>query len=133
MTGRGYFSQGITTHRYYNSVVSNQNIAVYRIICSPADDNFPSPSSSLRRDGTMDNGPLHQAIAAGLSELGMPAATCRTTTFLIRDGHCVGQRFLFDQLDAVWLLAENVVRFYDETARMLKSVSVGAAKREEAA
>ena len=57
---------------------------------------------------------------------------CRSTTFLIRDGHCAGQRFLFDGVQAVWLIVENVVRFYDEKGRVLKSVEVGTAEREAA-
>ena len=80
----------------------------------------------------MDNGiepdPLHQTIAAGLSELGTPDLACRSTTFLIRDGCCAGQRFLFDGVQAVWLIAENVVRFCDENGRTLKSVEVGKQK-----
>jgi hypothetical protein len=63
----------------------------------------------------------------------MPELTCRRTTYLIRDGGCVGQRFLFDGIQAVWLIAENVVHFYDENGRMLKTVEVEAARREEAA
>ena len=84
-------------------------------------DNAPEPT------------PLHQAIAAGLSELGMPDLVCRRTTFLIRDGHCVGQRFLFEGIQAVWLIAENLIQFYDENGRMLRSVKVKVARREEAA
>ncbi len=83
-------------------------------------------------DNAPEPAPLHQAIAAGLSELGMPDLPCRSTTFLIRDGHCVGQRFLFDGVQVVWLIAENVVQFYDEKGRMLKSVEVEAAEREAA-
>ena len=76
--------------------------------------------------------PLHQTIAAGLSDLGMPDIPCRRTTFLIRGGHCAGQRFLFDGVQAVWLIAENVVQFCDEKGRVLKSVDVGAVEREAA-
>ena len=76
---------------------------------------------------------LHEAIAAGLCELGMPDLPCRTTAFLVRDGHCVGQRFLFDGVQAVWLIAENVVQFYDENGRMLTSMEVGAAEDQRAA
>ena len=84
-------------------------------------------------DNAPEPAPLQQAIAAGLSELGMPDLVCRSTTYLVRDGHCVGQRFLFDGIQAVWLIAENVVQFYDENGRMLRSVQVAAARREEAA
>ncbi|MFC1596703.1 hypothetical protein ACFL5Q_02040 [Planctomycetota bacterium] len=82
-------------------------------------------------DGT-ESDLLHQTIAAGLSELGMPDLPCRSTTFLIHDGHCVGRRFLFDGVQAVWLIAENVVQFYGGNGRVLKSVEVGTAEREAA-
>ena len=84
-------------------------------------DNAPEPT------------PLHQAIAARLSELGMPDLICCSTTFLVRDGHCAGQRFLFDGVQAVWLIAENVIQFYDENGRMLTSMEVGAAEHQRAA
>ena len=85
----------------------------------------------------MDNGteadPLQQTIAAALCELGTPDLACRSTTFLIRDGRCVGRRFLFDGVQAVWLIAENVLQVYDGNGRMLKSVEVGTAEQDEAA
>ncbi len=85
----------------------------------------------------MDNGteadPLDQTIAAALSELGVPHSPCRSTSFLIQDGYCTGQRFLFDEIEAIWLIAENVVRFYDENGRVLKSVGVGTAQQDKAA
>ncbi len=85
----------------------------------------------------MDTGteadPLHQTIAEALSELGLPELPCRSTSFLIQDGYCTGQRFLFDGIEAIWLIADNVVRFYDENGRMLKSVGLGTAERDKAA
>ena len=85
----------------------------------------------------MDTGteaaPLHQTIAEALSELGLPELPCRSTSFLVRDGYCTGQRFLFDGIEAIWLITENVVRFYDENGRMLKSVGVGTAQQDKAA
>lgn len=56
-----------------------------------------------------------------------PDLLCRSTTFLTWDGHGAGQRFLFDGIQAVWLIAENVVPFYGENGRMLRSVEVEAA------
>ena len=46
---------------------------------------------------------------------------------------CGGQRFLFDGIEAIWLIAEKVVRFYDENGRMLKSVGLGTAEQDKAA
>ena len=83
-------------------------------------------------DYSIEPDSLHQTIAAGLADLGMPDLPCRSTTFLIHDGYCFGQRFVFDGVQAVWLIAENVVQFYDENGRVLKSVDVGAVQREAA-
>lgn len=77
--------------------------------------------------------PLHRTIAAALAELGMPELPCRSTMVLIRDGYCVGQRFVFDGIQAIWMTAEDIVRFYDENGRILKSVQVGTVKHERAA
>ena len=85
----------------------------------------------------MDNGtetsPLSQTIAAALSELGVPPSPSRSTSYLVQDGYCTGQRFLFDGIEAIWMIAENVVRFYDENGRMLKSVAVGSVEQDKAA
>ena len=85
----------------------------------------------------MDTGteaaPLHQTIAEAMSELGLPELPCRSTSFLVRDGYCTGQRFRFDGIEAIWLIAEYFVRFYDENGRMLKSVGVGTSQQDKAA
>ena len=84
-------------------------------------------------EGAPEPTPLHPAISAGLSELGMPDLVCRGTTYLIRDGHCAGRRLLFDGVQAIWLIAENVVQFHDDEGRILKSVQVESASGKKAA
>jgi len=68
----------------------------------------------------MDNGteanPLHETIATALSELGKPGLPCRRISFLLHNGYGVGRRFLFDGMQAVWLLTDNVIR---STTRMV--------------
>ncbi|NQT12622.1 MAG: hypothetical protein HQ582_07735 [Planctomycetes bacterium] len=85
----------------------------------------------------MDNGPesddLHQTIATALAEIGKPDLPCLSTRFLIREGYCAGQQFLFDGIQAIWLIAENIVRLYDRNGRMLKSVAVAESNRKKAA
>ena len=76
---------------------------------------------------------LHQTFAEALSELGLPELQCRSTSFLIQDGYCTGQRFLFDGIEALWLTAEDVVHFYDENGGILKGVGVGTVERRKAA
>ena len=85
----------------------------------------------------MDNGgtleQIEQVLQAGLSELGMPDLASHRTTLLIQDGYYVGRRFVFDRVQAVWLTAEKVVRFYDDNGHVLKSVSVETAQEQKAA
>jgi len=103
----------------------------------PADEDCSSTRNGSRRGYTMDNSteaaPIDQTIAAALSELGLPHSPCRSTSFLVQDGYCTGQRFLFDGIEAIWLIAENTIRFYDENDRMLKSVGFGTAQQHKAA
>ena len=77
--------------------------------------------------------PLHLTIAKALSELGMSGQPCRNTTLLIQEGYCLGRRFVFGGVQAVWLIAENVIHFHDDNGRTLKSVVVGAVARRKAA
>jgi len=103
-------------------------------VARSADDRvLSSPDPALDETSSMDNGSesdgLHQTIATALAELGKPELPCLSTRFLIRDGYCAGRRFLFEGIQAIWLIAENVVRLYDHDGRMLKSVAVVAANR----
>ena len=76
---------------------------------------------------------IEQALQAGLSELGMPDLASHRTTLLIQVGYYVGRRFTFDGVQAVWLTAEKVVRFYDDNGQVLKSVAVETAQEQKAA
>ena len=84
----------------------------------------------------MDNGvrleQIQHALQVGLSELGMPDLRGHSTTLLIRDGYYVGRRLTFDGVQAVWLTAENLLRFYDEDGRLLKSVGIGTTQEPKA-
>ena len=84
-------------------------------------------------DNSTEAAPLHQTIAAALSELGMADLPCRSTSFLVQDGYCTGQRFLFDGIEAIWLIAENAVHICDENGQVLKSVGVGTVEQNKAA
>ena len=84
-------------------------------------------------DNSTEAAPLDQTIAAALSELGVPHSPCRSTSFLIQDGYCTGQRFQFDGMEVIWLIAENAVHICDENGRVLKSVGVGTAEHRKAA
>ena len=46
------------------------------------------------------------------------------TTMLTRDGFCIGRRYRFNDVEAEWLLKENVIRFYGKDRCLLKTVPV---------
>ncbi len=102
-----------------------------------ADEGCLSTRTGTRQGNIMDTGikadRLPQTIAEAFSELGLPELPCRSTTLLIQDGYCVGRRFVFDGVQAVWLTGENVVHFYDENGRVSKSVGVGALEHRKSA
>ena len=90
-----------------------------------ADEECLSPDKANIMDTGAKADRLPQTIAEAFSELGLPKLPCRSITLLIQDGCCVGRRFVFDGVQAVWLIDENVVHFYDENGRVSKSVGVG--------
>ena len=44
---------------------------------------------------------------------------------LIRDGFCVGRRFFYDDIQVVWLAAENLINVYGSDGELLKTVEDG--------
>jgi len=77
--------------------------------------------------------PIRQAVLAGVSGLGVADPAISKTFFLIRDGYCIGQRFLFDGIQAVWLMAEDVIRFYADDGALLETVEIGQEPAEKKA
>ena len=72
-----------------------------------------------------DNASIRQAVIDVASELGVSDAAISRTIILTRDRNYAGQRFLFDGIQAVWLMDENVIRFYADDGALLKTVTVG--------
>ncbi len=85
----------------------------------------------------MSNGiqfaPIRQAVLDGISGLGVPDPAISRRVFLIRDGYCIGQRFFFDGIQVVWLMAENVIRFYADDGNLLKTIEIGLEPSEKKA
>ena len=77
--------------------------------------------------------PIRQAVLDGISGLGVLDPAMSRTAFLIRDGYCIGQRFFFGDIQAVWLMAENVIRFYADDGDLLKTVEIGQEPSEKQA
>ena len=76
---------------------------------------------------------VRQIVLDGISGLGVPDPAISRTAFMIQDGYCVGQRFFFDGIQAVWLMAENVIRFYADDGDLLKTVEIGQEPTEKKA
>ncbi len=74
---------------------------------------------------------LDQLLVNTFAELGV--AGPMTRTFLLRDREFVGQRFRCERLQAVMLAGEKEITFYDETGRMVKSVSLQETEEKRAA
>ena len=72
-----------------------------------------------------DNASIRQAVIDAAAELGVSEAVISRTVILTRDGHYAGYRFLFDGIQAVWLMDENVIRFHAGDGALLKTVTVG--------
>ena len=68
---------------------------------------------------------IHQAVLDTLPELGISEPVITKMAVLTRSGYCVGHRFLFDGVQAVWLMAEGIIRFYADNGSLLKTSEVG--------
>lgn len=80
----------------------------------------------LRSALTMyDNASIRQIVIDAASELGVSDAVISKTVILVRDGHYVGRSFLFDGIQAVWLIDEDVICFRADDGSLLKTVDVG--------
>jgi hypothetical protein len=68
-----------------------------------------------------------QLVYDTIAEMNLPDPGLCCEMVVIRDGYCVGRRFAFDTLEAVWLEAEGMIEFYDPQGELLRTV----ATREE--
>ena len=57
---------------------------------------------------------IHEALAATLSELGLPAPADIIQTMLMKDGYFVGYKFRYDGGSAILQAGGNTIEFFDE-------------------
>ncbi len=57
-------------------------------------------------------------------ELGATNPESARTTMITRGGFCIGRRYRFDRVVAIWLLDDGVVRFYGEDHDLLKTLPI---------
>jgi hypothetical protein len=67
---------------------------------------------------------IHEALAATLSELGLPAPADIIQTMLMKDGYFVGYKFRYDGGSAILQAGGNTIEFFDERGRLLKSAAI---------
>ncbi len=75
---------------------------------------------------------LHQLLAKNFAELGASEASL-TRTILIKDRYFIGHRYRCGRMQAVVLAGTKEIEFYDETGKLLKSVSLEDAEKKQAA
>ena len=94
------------------------------------------PSVLLPSAPTLFGGSQRVIHAADLELDGQPGEQGRLVFALpqhvVPDSRRI-QRFLFDGIEAIWLIATKVVRFYDKNSRMLKGVGVWTVEQDKAA
>jgi hypothetical protein len=71
----------------------------------------------------MDQSILNLVVAT-LSELGLPAPTNIIPTMLTRDDYFAGHKLRYDGGCAILRAANNVIEFYDEQGKLLKTVNI---------
>lgn len=68
---------------------------------------------------------IRDTVIDAASKLGLSEPTVTKTVVLTHGGYFVGRRFLFDGFQAVWLMAEGVIRFFADDGALLETVEVG--------
>ena len=68
---------------------------------------------------------IRDAVISAAAEFGLLEPAPTKTVVLTRDGYFVGRRFLLDGLQAVWLIDENVIRFFTDDGDLLKTIEGG--------
>ncbi len=72
---------------------------------------------------------IRQGIRATMAQWGDQSSEIEQETILIQDGHYCGRRFQSGQLQAVWFIEEQQVKFYHRDGSVLEVYSVDEIKR----
>ena len=66
---------------------------------------------------------IRQLIYQQFAELGFECITPPRETILIQNGHFCGRCFYLDEVNAIWFVEENEVKFYDADGVILKAIT----------
>jgi hypothetical protein len=64
-----------------------------------------------------------QLVHRTLAEMGIVDPGLCNESVLIDGGYCVGRRFSFESVGAVWMEADAKIDFYDADGKLLKTIS----------
>lgn len=67
---------------------------------------------------------IHDLVTATLTRLGLPVPADIIQTMLMKDGYFVGFKFRYDGGYAILQAGGNVIEFFDEGGKSLKTVAV---------
>ena len=68
--------------------------------------------------------PIHDLVAATLSEIGLPAPTNVIQTTLMHNGYFAGWKFRYDGGYAICTHGGNTIEFYDRQGKLLRTVGL---------
>ncbi len=68
---------------------------------------------------------VREIVQETFVRLGEPAEQVPGEAMLIRDGFFCGRRFVSQQMEAVWFIEENEIKFYDADGAVVQVVHPG--------
>ena len=76
---------------------------------------------------------LHHRVVEGFRALGAGDPEAVSRSILLRESRFAGQRYRCEDLQAVWLVGEDVLHFYDGDRNLLRTVSLEGEPMKKAA
>ncbi|MHC4405588.1 MAG: hypothetical protein ACYTG0_38575 [Planctomycetota bacterium] len=76
---------------------------------------------------------VYQLVVDGFRALGAADSESVRKTFLLRENDFLGEKYQCDGMQAVWLVGEDTVRFYDEHGTLLNTTTLDEQQTKKAA
>jgi len=76
---------------------------------------------------------LQDLVKHALNEMGIPTPSTLMHVLALREGRLVAEKFHYDRGYAIWAVGSDVVEFYDQDGKLLKTVAIALAEKGEAA
>jgi hypothetical protein len=72
---------------------------------------------------------LQDIVLNTLNDMGVPAPSNFIRTFALQEGCLVAEKLRYDGGYALWPVGSDVVKFYDDDARLLKKVRIATGEK----